>query len=51
MADSRVHPVEQGSATRWLNDLELRAWRCYVETQSDLMDANPGVTWFKATKH
>jgi DNA-binding MarR family transcriptional regulator len=39
VTDSRVHPVDQGSATRWLNDLELRAWRCYVETQSDLMAA------------
>ena len=27
------------TATRWLSELELRAWRSYVETQSDLQTA------------
>lgn len=27
------------TATRWLDDTEMRAWRSYVETQSDLNNA------------
>jgi DNA-binding MarR family transcriptional regulator len=27
------------TATRWLSELEMRAWRSYVETQSDLLTA------------
>lgn len=38
----RIHspPVTRSTtATRWLSELELRAWRSYVETQSDLQTA------------
>ena len=28
-----------GDPTRWLDDLEMRAWRSYVETQADLNTA------------
>lgn len=31
--------VDSTTATRWLNELEMDAWRSYVETQSDLQNA------------
>ena len=30
------HSTATTNATRWLNDREMRAWRSYVETRSDL---------------
>lgn len=31
--------MNRATATRWLDDTEMRAWRSYVETQSDLNNA------------
>ena len=32
-------PITQPTETRWLDDVEMRAWRSYVETQADLNTA------------